>query len=199
VATALGFVFGPGRDGPDATMAGVVAGVGVGLCLGAVIAAWKTRPSDRSWQTESPQSRRDRLQRQRARQLWLLPIVTLLMLAQAAWAVDDFGAAPRRAIDYVWICLPVLYAWAVALITMGLDQRSLKNRRFLEDELTLVLRARAMTAAFMVLMVGTTIALGLGLWRLEFGVMALPFALSAAGATAGIRFAWRDREAGRDE
>jgi hypothetical protein len=48
-------------------------------------------------------------------------------------------------------------------------------------------------------MAGTTIALGLGLWRLETGLIALPFALAAAGATAGLRFAWLDREAGRDD
>jgi hypothetical protein len=56
-----------------------------------------------------------------------------------------------------------------------------------------------MVWAFFVLMSGTTIALGLALWRPETGIVAIPFALAAAGATAGLRFAWLDREAGRDD
>lgn len=48
------------------------------------------------------------------------------------------------------------------------------------------------------MMVGVTLTLGLGLWRPEMGVIALPLVLSAAGSTAAIRFVWLDREAGKD-
>jgi hypothetical protein len=61
-----------------------------------------------------------------------------------------------------------------------------------------VLRSRAIAAAFIVLMAGGTVAFGLGLWRTDLGIAALPFILSAAGATAGIRYAWLDREYGKD-
>ena len=52
--------------------------------------------------------------------------------------------------------------------------------------------------AFVVLMGGVTVALGLGLWRADYGVLALPYVLALGGASAGLRFAWLDREAGRD-
>lgn len=200
-ATMAVFAFLSARDlsGDDATAAGIVTGIGVGLSLGAVIMGWKSRPWDRRWQTEPAHGRRERLHRQRARQLWVLPVVTLLLLGQASRVMGGIEAGDLRLVDTVWILLPVLYAWVVVLITMGRDQNSRQNRRFLEDELTVLFRARALGAAFMVLMVGATVALMLGLWRLDVGVMALPFALSAAGVTAGMRFAWLDREAGQDE
>jgi hypothetical protein len=101
--------------------------------------------------------------------------------------------------------------WALALIALGLgmgaggaalamgwDGNSRKNRRYLEDELTEALRARAVVWAFGVLMAGGTVALCVGLWRPEMGVADLPFAMVAAGATAALRFALLDREAGRD-
>jgi hypothetical protein len=47
-------------------------------------------------------------------------------------------------------------------------------------------------------MTGLTVALGLGLWRPQYGIMALPYVLALGGASAGLRFAWLDREAGRD-
>ena len=100
--------------------------------------------------------------------------------------------------DYLWILLPVLYAWVTASIAMGWDHNSRQNRRFLEDELTVVIRARAMTAAFWVLMAGATASLALFLVRPEFGAMGLLTALAAGGGTAGVRFAWLDREAGQD-
>jgi len=198
MATAVGALYVQGRSGDAETAAGILAGVGVGLGLGAVILGWKNRPWDLRWRSEPAQGRRERLLAQRARQLWLLPVVTLLLLAQATRAMSGLGDGTLRFIDYVWILLPVLYAWVVVMITMGRDHYSRQNRRYLDDELTRALRARALGTAFLVLMIGATAALALGLWRLHLGVMALPFALSAAGAAAGIRFAWLDREAGLD-
>ena len=64
--------------------------------------------------------------------------------------------------------------------------------------MTVAIRARAMTVAFFVLMTGATVALVLGLFRPTVGMMALTVALAAAGVTAGVRFAWLDREASKD-
>ena len=59
--------------------------------------------------------------------------------------------------------------------------------------------ARIVAAAgALALLGGVTVALGLGLWRAEYGVLALPYVLALGGASAGLRFAWLDREAGRD-
>lgn len=194
----FGFVMGSQRTGDEATGWGVLAGVGVGLTVGGAILAWILRPGANGWRIETEPVKRDRLQAQRVRQLWIFPMLTLAFLAQSTLAMQDILAGEGGFGDYISAPMPVLYAWVVAMITMGWDHQSRANKRFLEDELTAVLRARAIGAAFVVLMLGATVAFGLGLWRLELGVIALPFALSAAGATAGIRFAWLDREFGKD-
>ena len=194
----LGFVFAHARTGDEATLAGVMAGVGVGLVLGGLAFVWRMRPGNRSWQTESAFGIRDRLQARRSHQLFLFPIVALIMLAAAYDKGRDILAGDGRLVDYVWILLPVLYAWVCAAIVMGWDGQSRHNRRFLEDEMSLAMRARAMTAAFFVLMTGTTAALVLGLFQPLWGVLALTLVLAGAGMTAGVRFAWLDHEAGRE-
>jgi MFS family permease len=193
-----GFVIGSERTGDEATGWGVLAGIGAGLIIGGLILAWATRPWAKGWRTEPEPLKRDRLQAQRARQLWIFPLVTLAFLFQSTLAVQDILAGEGALSDYLSAPLPVLYAWVVAAIAMGWDHQSRTHRRYLEDELTVVLRSRAIGAAFVVLMTGVTAAFALGLWRPEMGVAALPFVLSAAGATAGIRFAWLDREFGKD-
>lgn len=199
MCAGVGFVLGQGRTGDDGTLAGVLAGIGVAFVIGGVILAWKNRPGDTRWRTEQGQGRRDRLQGRRARQLAIIPILSLVFLAQAAGAGESILSGEGRMVDYLRLSIPVLYAWLTALIVMGWDGGSRQNRKWLEDELTQALRARAIGAAFIVLMAGGTLALGLGLWRPEAGVVALPFVLAVAGATAGIRFAWLYREAGRDD
>lgn len=198
MAAVAGFAIGGGRTGDEATGWGVLAGVGVGLALGGAIIAWIKRPGANGWRIETEPLKRDRLQAQRVRQLWIFPIVTLAFLIQSTLSMQDILAGEGSWADYLGAVLPVLYAWVVASITLGWDHQSRLNKRFLEDELTGVLRARAIGAAFVVLMVGATIAFSLGLWRPEIGIAALPFALAGAGATAGIRFAWLDREFGKD-
>lgn len=196
--SGFGFAMGAQRTGEEATGWGVLAGVGFGLALGGAILAWIKRPGANGWRIETEPLKRDRLQTQRARQLWILPVLTLAFLVQSTLAMQDILAGEGSFGDYISAPLPVLYAWVVAMITMGWDHQSRTNKRFMEDELTSVLRARAIGAAFVVLMLAGTVAFGLGLWRPEIGVAAMPFVLSAAGATAGIRFAWLDREFGKD-
>lgn len=198
LAAGFGFVTGQGQTGDAATFAGVLAGLGVSFVLVGAVGAWLYRPGDRRWMTEPPQGKRDRLQAQRSSQLFLFPAVAVIFLALALEPVRHVMEGEGRLRDYLSILLPVLYAWVTAAIAMGWDHNSRQNRRFLEDELTIVIRARAMTAAFMVLMAGATAALALFLVRPELGAMGLLTALAAGGATAGVRFAWLDREAGQD-
>ena len=179
--------------------AGIVTGIGIGLFLVGLMIGWKLRPGGPAARGEDEPGKRERMQEQRSMLLWLFPIITLIFLYQSTRAIPLILAGDTGITNYVSVLLPVIYAWLAASVTMGWDGNSRMNRRYLEDELTQVLRARAIVWAFLVLMSGTTIALGLGLWRLETGLIALPFALAAAGATAGLRFAWLDREAGRDD
>ncbi|WP_150126062.1 hypothetical protein [Brevundimonas sp. LM2] len=194
----LGFALAPSRSADAATQVGVLAGIGVGLAIGGAIIAWKTRPNDHRWHSETVAARRERLQAGRTQQLWLLPLASAAFLFQGTRGVTAILSGDGSWPDGISALLPVLYAWVAAAVAMGWDHRSRTERRFMEDELTLVLRARAVGLAFLVLMAGGTVALGLGLWRPSLAILALPFVLTAAGATAGIRFAWLDREAGRD-
>lgn len=188
------------RSGEDQTVDAIAIGIGIGIgfIVKGVVTAWGSRPGDRRWMSEAPQRKRDRLQARRTRQLFLFPFAALLMLVVAFGGADDILAGEGETIDYVWGLLPVLYGWLCAAIVMGWDGQSRKNRRYLEDELTVAIRARAMTVAFFVLMTGATVALVLGLFRPTVGMMALTVALAAAGVTAGVRFAWLDREASKD-
>ena len=194
-----GFAILVGTDGDQATAAGVVAGIGVGLVLIGSIMAWRGRPGrpiDAATGREG--ARREKLQRERTRQLVIYPVVLLLFMFQAHSAMQRVLGGDHNLGAYVQILLPVLYGWLIPVLVMGWDWHAQKNRRLLEDELTQVMRARSMILAFVVLMSGVTMALGLGLWRADYGVMALPYVLALGGASAGLWFAWLDREAGRD-
>ncbi len=195
----VGFNNGADATGELASRIGVMTGVGIGVFVVGGMVAWKMRPGGPASRGEDEPGKRERMQEQRSMLLWLFPIITLIFLYQSTRAIPLILAGDEGISNYMSVLLPVLYAWLAASVTMGWDGNSRKNRRYLEDELTQVLRARAIVWAFLVLMAGATIALGLGLWRLETGLIALPFALAAAGATAGLRFAWLDREAGRDD
>ncbi len=195
-----GVAWGLDKTGDAATTAGVIAGMGAAFMAAGGICAWVYRPNGPRWRADPAEpGKRDRLQAQRARQLAIFPALSLLFLAQAFGALEHVVEGQHRWVDYVRLAVPVLYVWVTALMVMGWDGGSMKNKRFLEDELTQSLRARAMTLAFFVLMAGTTLSLGLGLWRAEIGVASLILALAASGAAAGLRFAWLFREAGRDE
>ncbi len=195
---AFGFAIGQEDGGDAATGWGLMAGIGLSFVLVGCGIAWLNRPNDRSWMTEPPQGKRERLQAQRSRQLFLFPVVAVIFLFVAIEPLRRVLAGEAHLRDYLSVLLPVLYGWLTAAIAMGWDGHSRHNRRYLEDELTVVIRAQAMTAAFLVLMGGVTVTLALLLVRPEFGAIALLASLAAAGATAGVRFAWLDREAGRD-
>jgi hypothetical protein len=195
-----GIAWGIDLTGDEATTAGVIAGIGAAFMAAGGICAWFYRPNGPRWRADPAEpGKRDRLQAQRARQLAIFPALSLLFLAQAIGALEHVVEGQHRWVDYLRLAVPVLYAWVTAMMVMGWDGASRKNKRFLEDELTQSLRARALTLAFFVLLAGTTVSLGLGLWRAEIGVASLIFALAAAGAAAGLRFAWLFREAGRDD
>jgi hypothetical protein len=194
-----GFAMVSGVEGDQATAAGVATGIGFALTLIGAIWAWSARPGQSIIVAASGEgARRDKLERARTQQLVMLPVVLLLFMAQAHQAMGRILGGDHNLGAYVQVLLPVLYGWLIPLIVMGWDAHTRKNRRFLEDELTQLMRARSMILAFVVLMTGLTVALGLGLWRAQYGVMALPYVLALGGASAGLRFAWLDREAGRD-
>ncbi len=197
-ATAAGFVGGADAVGDVARNWGLLAGGGIAIAFAGLVKVWVDRQVDLLAGESGGARKRERMQAQRASQLWTFPVVTLLLLGLALEPTRDVLNGRGEFGDYFRLWLPVGYAWLITMIIMGWDNHSRKNRKYLEDELTRVMRARALGPAFVVLMIGVTVAFGLGLGWPGLGTAALPFALAAAGATAGIRFAWLDREAGKD-
>lgn len=195
VACAVGFILGDGHTGDAATAAGVLAGVGFAVMLAGLILAGWHHPSRSRQMSDRPQTKRDRLQAERSRMLWTFPLAGLALLYVAYEALGDIQAEGPSLMACLRLGLPVLYAWLVVLMVLGWDKYSITNRRFLDDELTQVFRAQALKAAFVVLMAGTTVTLGLMVWRPDLGIMAMVVVLTIAAATAGFRFAWLDREA----
>ncbi|MEH6699046.1 MAG: hypothetical protein V7672_10130 [Brevundimonas sp.] len=199
VAVAL-VVYGYIRAGVGATgTVAAVLGFGVGLALIAAIKAWTLRPWNRTWQLEPVQARRDRLQARRNGILWAFPVASLFFLAVSYQAWGGIEAGDDAVVDYLQVGLPVLYSWVVSMVVMGWDFQSRTQRKYLDDELTGALRARALGAAFVVLMASGTVAAGVSLWRPEWSPLAIITALTLGGAAAGLRFAWLDREAGLPE
>lgn len=196
---ACGFTYVVGRVGHYAMALGVMAVGGVGMVVVGAVLGWKNRPGHAAdLLAEAQGDHRDRVQNGRVRQLLAFPALMLVFLGQAFGAVEAVAKGQAEFHHYLQILVPVLYGWLIPMIVMGWTGQGRQQRKYLEDELTASMRARSMILAFVVLMAGGTLALGLGLWRPVLGVIAMPFVLAAGGATAGLRFVWLDRKAGGD-
>ncbi len=182
----------------EATWWGILAGIGFAVTFIGVVKIWMDLTIASMAEDPGGAVKRERLQAQRAWQLWVFPLATVVMLILAIRPLEAHLAGEGEMGDLWRIGLPVIYAWVVSMIAMGWDDYSRKNRRFLDDELTQALRARALKAAFLVLMTGVTVAFVMGLIRPDLGMIGMMIALAAGGATAGVRFAWLYGEAGRD-
>lgn len=162
---------------------------------GAGVLAWRWRPAAPGEPRADGLSRRDREQRARRSGLWATPWVLglgLVVVTPAAWRLVQGSEALA---DWLWAGCGLLYAWIAPAMVMGWDGRSRKLRKFLEDEFTTALRARAMTAGFVALLAAMSGVYVLGLWRPEAAVAAMPVALAAGGLAAALRFALLDRAA----
>ncbi len=182
----------------EATWWGILAGIGFAVTFIGVIKIWMDLTIAAMAEDPGGAVKRERLQAQRAWLLWVYPLATVVLLVMAIRPLEAHLAGRGDLGDLWGICLPVLYAWIVPMFTLGWDGHSRQNRRFLDDELTQALRARALKAAFVVLMTGVTLAFVVGLARPDLGMAGMMIALAAGGATIGIRFTWLYGEAGRD-
>ncbi len=106
-ATRLGDVF------SDAN-AGIVTGIGFGVFMVGLMIAWKLRPGGPASRGEDEPGKRERMQEQRAMQLWLFPMITLLFLYQSTRAIPLILAGDEGLSNYVSVLLPVIYAWLAA-------------------------------------------------------------------------------------
>lgn len=197
-ACATGFIGGYGPDGTASTSWGVLAGIGFATAFIGAVKLWIDHQVDLEGNDPGGLRKLERLQAQRAYQLWLFPVMAVILLGASVEPLQNLSSGDLDFSALTRLVAPLIYAWLVPMIVMGWDAYSKKNRRFLDDELSRSLRARAMTAGFFVLMIGATAAFGLGLVRPELGVAGALFALTAGGAATGVRFAWLYRDAGKD-
>ncbi|QTN19361.1 hypothetical protein HZ989_14260 [Brevundimonas sp. AJA228-03] len=133
--------------------------------------------------------------------VWTLLIYSLVLVVFSVPSSLEIGrlmigASPPH--DGRALGVVLTYVWLVPLVLMGWDYRSRINRRWLNDELSRNMRAQSLMLAFFVLLAGVTAALALTMVQPAWGLMALPPALGLAVASAALRFAWLDREAGKD-
>lgn len=183
------------RGAVDDTSAGVLTGLGLGLAVVGLLAAWAHRPGEQARRLAEAGGARDRAQRERAQMLSVIPFSMIIFGGLSVRAVGEVLAGTASFADGMMVFCGLLYGWLGPLIVMGWDGRSLKNRRLLEDELTQHHRARAVIPAFILLLTLVTGLVVLGLWRSDLAVQLSPLAISVAGAAAALRFAWLDRRA----
>ena len=140
-------------------------------------------------------NRRDRLQHQRRRLLFGLPVAIpalLWLILPSIWRMANGEATSR---DWMFPVVFALVAWMAPVALMGWDGQSRRDRKYLEDELTQALRGRATALGFIVLLAGLTGVYLLGLWSPAWAMVAMPVVLITGALAPGIRFALLDREA----
>lgn len=181
--------------GTQQTWGLILTVVGVTVAAASVVLAWRRRPGEAAQRQAAPVGRRDREQQARRASLWMIPWVMAMGLVFVTPAVWRAVAGTGSFGDWLWAACGLVYAWVAPAMVMGWDGGSRKLKRFLEDELTDALRARAMTTGFVVLLAATGGVYVLGLWRPEAAITAMPAALASGGLAAALRFALLDRAA----
>jgi hypothetical protein len=169
------------------TAAGVVTGIGVTAAL----FAWAGHRA--GLRLEATSGRREREQAARVWQLTVLPLAMLVMTAAATVAAAEIVQGTAERLEWITAAVPALYAQLLPVMVMNWDAQARKLKKYLDDELIRSMQARAIIAAFFVLLVGTCGLYLTGLWRPDWAVIAAPAVLWAAASTASLRFALLSR------
>lgn len=169
------------------------------LIVGAMMALFNRPGEAAKLLTEHVPGRAEKAHRDRAYMLSIIPLTMLFFASRAVPGVGRLVDGTADLGDKLFLGVAVLYAWLGPLVVMGWDGGSRRNRKYLEDELSRHIRARSITFAFFVLLAGASGALALALFSPVWAVQSLPLVLAGAGAAASLRFAWLDRQAGRDD
>jgi anti-sigma factor RsiW len=167
----------------------VMTGAGVVTGASAMLALF-TYAGFKAWTRlhEGAVGRADREQATRAWTLLAMTFAGLILSVASAFAAQSMVSGTAEGLDWLTALNAVLYAVLVPIMVMNWDAQARKLKKWLEDELVRALQARALTAAFFVLMAGASGAYVVGLWRPEWAVIALPIVLWSAAATASLRF-----------
>ncbi|MBU4195765.1 MAG: hypothetical protein KKD26_02985 [Alphaproteobacteria bacterium] len=185
------------EDSGDAQWAMAVAAAGgVAMLVGAIL-AWFSKPGQDRRRLDAIMTYRDRVQRNRTIQLFTMSLVVLIEGIMIIGFSDDLLAG-RVSEAVVPLLMAVTVSWIIVMTVMEWDGGSRKVKKFLDDELSRHIRARATGLAFIVLMAGATLALAASVWAPNWTPLVLAFSLLASAGAAALRFALLDREASGD-
>ncbi len=187
----------PRAFGSGGWLTWLIIGLGLLAMIVGALLAQRFRPNDDTMKLTIG-SYRDRVQRQRAHSMAIIPAsgayLTFLSV-KAGWGLASGTAGGT---DYLSVGLGPIVAGLMLLMVAGLDNRRDKRmKRLLDDELTLSFRHRALATALGVAAVGMAGVFALGLWRPAAAVAALPALLYLTGTAAVLRYYLLDREADR--
>lgn len=174
-------------------------GVGTPVALIGAIQAWRNRPGPDARRLGTSPGVVERAHRNRSIMLVLSPLFMVIFAAISFQATGNLLAGVGDNMDRLHIGAVILYAWLGPLIVLGRGGLTSTQRRVLEDELTRHHRATAVGTGLVVLMIGVSAVIVLGLWRPEWAVRLAPLVMCLAGAVTTLRFGWLDRKASRDE
>lgn len=175
----------------------LIIGLGVVAMIVGAVLAQRFLPNDDTRKLTTG-SYRDRVQRQRAYSMAIMPLSSAYLTFMSAKAGWGLASETAGGLDYLMVALGPIAAGVMLLMVAGLDNPGDKKmKRLLEDELTLSFRYRALATALGVAAVGIVIVFGLGLWRPGVAVAALPAVLYLTATAAVLRYYLLDREADR--
>jgi len=178
-------------------LAVILAIMGVGVVVASVAWAGRYMPNGDTVRVENAKGGyRDSVQKKRAVSMALMPLTSMYLVYQGtlgAWHIAN-GQGDAQAWSMVGLS-PIISVFLLLMVA-GLDNRGDKKmKRLLEDELTLSFRRDALNVALAVAMIGLVAVFGLGLWRPEAAVAALPGLMFVTASASALRYWQLDRRA----
>ena len=178
-------------------LAVILAIMGVGVVVASVAWAGRYMPNGDTVRIENAKGGyRDSVQKKRAVSMALMPLTSMYLVYQGtlgAWHIAN-GQGDAQAWSMVGLS-PIISVFLLLMVA-GLDNRGDKKmKRLLEDELTLSFRRDALNVALGVAMIGLVAIFGLGLWRPEAAVAALPGLMFVTASASALRYWQLDRRA----
>lgn len=178
-------------------LAVILAIIGVGVMVASVAWAGHYMPNGDTVRVENAKGGyRDSVQKQRAVSMALMPLTSLFLVYRGTLGAWNIASGQGEGLDWMMVGLSPMISIVLLMMVAGLDNRGDKKmKRLLEDELTLSFRRDALNAALAAAMVGLLVVFGLGLWRAEAAVAALPGLIFVTASAAGLRYWQLDRRA----
>ena len=178
-------------------LAVVLGIVGVGVVVASIAWAGRYMPNGDTVRVESAKGGyRDKVQKQRAVSMALMPVTSAYLVYQSTLGAWEIASGRGEGLDWMMVGLSPMVSLVLLLMVAGLDNPGDKKmKRLLEDELTLSFRRDALNVALAVAMLGLLVIFGLGLWRPEAAVAAMPGLMFVTSSAAGLRYWQLDRRA----